>query len=116
MPENSLKVVKPQRWTGRILGTPVSLVLVFAIGEGVPNPSMLSLPERGMFIAWGVCLLGYFVAWRGEAAGAAMILGGMSAFYVMNSIGSGKIPGGIFPLFFLPGVLFLVCWIFDNKA
>ncbi len=110
MSDKSKKIIKALRWAARILGTLLFLlVLVFAIGEGVPNPSTLSLQERGMFLAWGLCLIGYLVAWRWERLATGMILGGMAAFYIMNYMEGGKFPGGIFPLFFLPGLLLLAC-------
>jgi len=117
MSDKSKKIVKALRWTGRILGILLFLlVLVFAIGEGAPNPFTQPFPANVQFFAWGLCLIGFLVAWRWERIATGMILGGMAAFYILNYMEGGKFPGGIFPLFFLPGVLFLVCWIFNNKA
>lgn len=117
MSEKSKRIVNVLRWTGRIVGTLLFLlVLIFAIGEGAPNPFTQPYPANVQFLAWGICLIGYLVAWRWERIATGMILGGMAAFYIMNYMEGGVFPGGIFPLFFLPGMLFLACRISDRKA
>jgi len=50
------------------------------------------------------------LAWKKEGLGGAMMVAGMIRFYSINFIGSGKFPDGwIFPIPYMPGILFLIC-------
>lgn len=99
------------RWIARITGSLLLfLLLAFLIGEGCPPIFGLPLPESLMLFAGIVVLLGILIAWKWEGVGGAMIVGGMLAFYAINHLVSGRFPGGALPLFYLPGILFLLCW------
>ena len=99
------------RWMARGIGVcMVGFFVVFVAGEGL-HPSLLSRSEVLMSVALFVALAGVVIAWRHEGLGGAMSVAGMLAFYLLNFTATGRWPGGfIFPLMFVPGLLFLACW------
>jgi len=100
------------RWIARILGIFIlGIFLLFLIGDGGMNPLRLSVTELLMTICLLIFMVGILVAWKQEGVGGAMMIGGMILFYLINFIGSAKFPGGwVFPLMFVPGILYLICW------
>lgn len=110
------KLILACRWIARILGICIlGIFVVFFIGEGGMNPFNLSITELLMTFCILIVLVGIPFAWKKEGLGGAMIVGGMILFYLINLISSGKFPGGwVFPIVFVPGILFLICW-FDEK-
>jgi hypothetical protein len=97
------------RWTARTLASGlVLLVAAIAVGHGLPNLSQATAPEALQFLAFAVILAGLLAGFRWEVLGGAAVLGGLAAFYAMNVAATGKVPGGAFPLFVIPGLLFLV--------
>ena len=91
------------------------LLLTFIIGEGGPNLFKLSIIELLQTLAGIVVLIGLLVAWRWEGIGGMMITGGIISFYALEYIASGKFPGGpVFPIFYLPGILFLICRVMSK--
>ena len=105
------------RWSARILGAfLVGLVLLFAIGEGLPHFAAINLHLGMMFVAQLLCLIGFIVLWRWELPGGVLALIGIAAFYGLNYAASGKFPGGwVFPLFFVPGILSVVASLLDGR-
>jgi hypothetical protein len=97
------------RWAARVTAALlVLLVATFAIGEGLPDPRRLSAPEAGTSLALLIVVLGLLAGFRWEALGGAAVLAGLAAIYVINLASVGKIPGGAFPLFAVPGLLYLI--------
>jgi len=73
------------RWAARVLGTLwCGLVVVFAIGEGMPSPSALPLPEQVAMAAAGLWILGCVMGWRWDAAAAAVILLASVVFHLIE--------------------------------
>jgi len=99
------------RWIARIMGLLiVGLFLLFMMGEGL-NPLRLNGIELPMSGALFLALAGMLLLWWWELLGGVMAVAGMIAFYSINFVASGRLPGGpVFPLCFVPGVLGLVCW------
>lgn len=78
----------PCRWTARILGTlEVLIIVLFAIGEGMPNPFAQPMAVQVGFLALGLVMMGILGAWRWELAGGIVSLLGWSLFVlaVMHS-------------------------------
>jgi hypothetical protein len=104
------------RWTARILGVLLlSVVVLLAIGEGMPNP--LTQPGRVQvgFLALALLLVGILVGWRWELAGGLMSLAGWFIF-VFAVCG---LPRGINPFMFalaLPGALYLASVLWRRYA
>ena len=96
-------------WISRIVGTLLFvLLIVFAIGEGVPNPMKQSLAVRiemlAMFIMWG----GLLIAWKSELIGGMLVLLGYTCFCGVEwQAPSIKFPFG---LFLFVGLLYIFSW------
>jgi hypothetical protein len=96
------------RWAARITAAALALMIAaFAIGEGAPNPFRASPTELAQHAAFLAVLVGLIAGFRWEALGGAVVLLGLSSFYLINFSASGRWPGGAFPLFAIPGVLYL---------
>ena len=71
------------RWTARILGTLLVLIIVLiAIGEGMPNPFTQPIPVQIGFLALALVMIGILGGWRWELAGGTVSLVGWSLFVV----------------------------------
>ena len=71
------------RWTARILGTLLVLIIVLiAIGEGMPNPFTQPIPVQIGFLALALVMIGILGGWRWELAGGTLSLVGWSLFVV----------------------------------
>ena len=78
------------RWGARILASLLAalvglIVIGHALGEeGLPNPFEqppgVAFELLGLFVSW----TGLIVAWKWEGIGAAMILGGMLVFHIVE--------------------------------
>jgi len=102
------------RWTARIIGTLLLLLIaVFAIGEGLPNPLILSPREILLFAAIAMMLVGLIVAWKWEGIGGLLILGGYIFFAVVNHGAPFNI---VFGPWLLTGLLYLACGLMKSKA
>lgn len=106
------------RWTARIVGTLIlAFVLLHVIGGGLPNVDNIAPRE---WLVWGgfvLSLVGFALLWKWELTGGIVAMGGIALFYAVNYALSGKFPGGwVFPLFFLPGLLSIVCWLTEPRA
>jgi hypothetical protein len=104
------------RWLARIAGAlMVVLFLVFLVGESLggdgPFPlGLLTLEEQIEMAALLAMAAGALLAWRWEAVGGALSLGGGLAFNVVESLGGGRVELVWFALVFVViGGLFLVC-------
>ena len=69
------------RWTARLLGCALlALVVLIAVGEGMPNPWTQPLLIQVGFLAMAVLMGGMVAAWRWELTGAAISLTGWCLF------------------------------------
>ena len=95
------------RWTARILGILLlSLIVLLAIGEGMPNPLTQPLEVQVGFLALGLLLIGILAGWRWELAGGLMSLAGWFIFVLGVCKPQRGINSFIFALA-LPGALYL---------
>ena len=71
------------RWIARILGTLLVLIIVLiAIGEGMPNPFTQPVRVQVGFLALALVMIGILGGWRWELAGGTLSLVGWSLFVV----------------------------------
>ena len=69
------------RWSARILGSLLLLVvLVIAVGEGVPNPLAQPLPVQLGFLGLALLVGGILVGWRWELPGGIISFTGWCVF------------------------------------
>jgi len=101
-------IAKILRWTARILGTLfVLLVLVFAVGEGLPRPSMLTPRDKMMFLALGLMLAGLVLAWKWAGRGGLLALAG---YLLFTAIGGARTVKSPFAAAGVAGCLHLLAW------
>jgi len=104
-------------WTPRVIGTLLFVMLiVFAIGEGIPNPMKQSLVVRIEMLAMFIMWFGLLIAWKSELIGGMLILLGYTSFRVVEwQAPSIKFPFG---LFLFVGLLYIFSWWSkkDNKS
>ena len=63
------------RWTARIIGTVLVLMIVLlAIGEGMPNPFTQPISVQVGFLALALVIIGILGGWRWELAGGTLSL------------------------------------------
>lgn len=107
-----LPVVRVVRWVARIVGSLlVMMVLAFMIGEGLPNPLVMSSIELATSLAFLIMIVGLLLAWRREGLGGALTVGGFLAFWALHIASSHRFGlGGPFPAFPVAGFLHLFCW------
>lgn len=104
-------------WTGRVTGLAlVLLVLVFAVGEGLPNPLRLPSSQVVSFACMFLALAGFLAGWISPRVGAALSLLGTAAFYVAQLVAWGRFPGRAIPLFWIPGLLYLAVVLMQVAA
>lgn len=105
------RLISILRWSSRITGlVQAGLIVLFAIGERF-DPRQLTLTTGVMSLALIAALAGMLLLWRWELVGGLVVLIGVTAFYIVNFVVSGKWPSGwILSLFFLSGVLAVVSW------
>jgi hypothetical protein len=71
------------RWTARIIGTLlVLMVVLIAIGEGMPNPFTQPMAVQIGFLALGLVMIGILAGWRWELEGGTLSLIGWGLFVV----------------------------------
>ncbi len=71
------------RWTARILGTLLTLmILLIAVGEGMPNPFTQPMSVQVGFLALALVMIGILAGWRWELAGGVVSLVGWGLFVV----------------------------------
>lgn len=95
------------RWTARIIGTLLVLTIVlFAIGEGMPNPFTQPMAVQVGFLALALIVIGILGAWRWELAGGTLSLVGWVLFAVAV-IHPAKRLNWFVSALALPGVLYV---------
>lgn len=78
------------RWIGRAIGLVlVTLLLIFAVGEGMPNPFSEPILVQVGFLALALILIGILAGWKWELSGGLISLFGWGLFVL--------VPGG-YPL------------------
>jgi len=99
------------RWIARVAGALlVMLVVVIAIGEGMPNPFTQPPAVPIGFLALAMILIGILAGWRWELAGGVLSLAGWCLF--IGSVVGLKHLNGFVLLLALPGILHLVgAWL-----
>ena len=102
------RMITVVRWIARVVGIALlGLIVVIAIGEGVPNPLRMSFQENLLGIGILAMLIGQIVAWRWEGIGSLLILGGFALFVTVNH---GVRLNVVFGPWLVTGLLYLVCW------
>lgn len=105
------------RWSARILGLAVVLLLVlFYLGEGIDLHSVAAREYIGfLFFPIGL-VLGIAVGWHDELIGGSISAGSTAAFYLIyGALLSGSImQGSAFLVFTIPGFLFLLHGLFSR--
>jgi hypothetical protein len=98
------------RWAARITSLLlIGLVVTIVIGHGgLPNIFSQPTSVQLEFVALGLMVLGLVVGWMREGLGGLLVLLGLSAFNAVELVVNGVPARGAFPLFAVPGVLFLV--------
>jgi hypothetical protein len=108
------RIVTVVRWTARTIGIALlGLIAVFAIGEGVPNPLVLSLRENLLSVVLLTMIVGQILAWKWEGLGSLLILGGFALFAIVNH---GVPLNVVFGPWLVTGLLYLICWWRKLKA
>ena len=106
------------RWTARVIGGLIlAFVVLHGISGGLPNVGGLAPGDGLLWVGFTLSLVGFALLWKWELTGGIVALGGIALFYAVHLILSGKFPGGwVFPLFFLPGCLSILCWLTERRA
>lgn len=108
------RIVAVVRWTARTIGIAIlGLIVVFAIGEGIPSPLAMSLRENLLSVALLPMIVGQIVAWRWEGVGGGLILFGFILFAIVNH---GVPLNIVFGPLLATGLLYLTCWWRKPKA
>jgi hypothetical protein len=96
------------RWTARLLGLLlVSVVVLIAVGQGIPNLFTQPVPVQLGFLALAFILGGILAGWRWELSGCLLSVSGWLLF-VAVAVGSLNRLNGFVLAFALPGVLYLL--------
>ena len=113
-----MQTIFVMRWAARALSLGLAALFVaFAIGEGLPPLTPLSLQSLSFgFLA--LCVVGLLVAWRFEVVGAALALVGGAAFFLNDFALSGfrSFPSGwVFPLLLAAPLLYVGVSVLEHK-
>src|SRR5690348_3499473 len=84
------------------------LVLVLAIGQGVPHPATQPPRVQIELASIALMLIGLAVGWRWALFGGLTALAGFLAFNAVEFSAHRHLAGGAFPLFMIPAALYLV--------
>ena len=107
---SSSRLPRLVHWAARITSLLLlGLVVVIVIGQGGPPNVFRQPPSVELeFAAMGLMLLGLMVGWVREGLGGLLVLLGLAAFNTVELAVNGRPALGAFPLFAVPGVLFLM--------
>jgi len=105
-------------WSARVTSLLLfGLVIVFVIGHGgPPNIIRQPTPVQLEFAALGLMLLGLVIAWAREGFGGLLVLLGLAAFNTVELTVNGRPALGAFPLFAVPGALFLLSALLRRRG
>ena len=106
------------RWAARVTGLLlIGLVGIIVIGHGgPPNVFRQPSPVQLEFAALGLMLLGLVVGWAREGLGGLLVLLGLAAFNAVELAVNGRPALGAFPLFAVPGALFLLSALLRRRG
>ena len=112
------------RWSTRILALLLFVLLTFLflgqqgwklIGQCIMSP--LRAQSLMTFALFFIAAPGLLIGWKREGLGSVMIVGGMALFYGINAAAVGRFPSGwVFPLLYVPGVLYGICGVADRLS
>ena len=81
MNAKSIVIAALCRWTARVIGTLlVLLIVMIGIGEGMPNPFTQPPAIQVGFFALALLMVGILAGWRWEFAGGVISLAGWCLF------------------------------------
>jgi hypothetical protein len=105
-------------WSARITSLFLfGLVIVIVIGQGgPPNIFRQPTPVQLEFAALGLMLLGLVIGWTREGLGGLFVLLGLGTFNAVELAVNGRPALGAFPLFAVPGALFLLSALLKRRA
>jgi len=118
---NGSKTLQVVRWIARIsAGFAAALILLIFIGEGLTEgfePLLhMSIRETLMMVAFIALWLGLLLGWKWELYGGLLTICGITAFYLVDYLFTGTLPGVLLPLIFAPpSLLFLYCGFQTRK-
>jgi hypothetical protein len=97
-------------WSARVTSLLLlGLVIATVNGHGgPPNVFGQPTPVQFEFAAMGLMLLGLLIGWVREGFGGLLVMLGLAAFNIVELAVNGRPALGAFPLFAVPGVLFLL--------
>jgi peptidoglycan/LPS O-acetylase OafA/YrhL len=106
------------RWAARVTSLLLfGLVMVIAVGQGgPPNPFRQPRPVQLEFAAMGLMLLGFIIGWVREGLGGLLVLLGLAGFNAVELAVNGRPALGAFPLFAVPGALFLLSALLGRRS
>jgi hypothetical protein len=105
-------------WAARVTSLLLfGLVVAITVGEGGP-PNFFGQPRPVQLesIALGLMLLGLVAGWVREGLGGLLVLLGLAAFNAVELVVNDRPALGAFPLFAVPGVLFLVSALLGRRG
>jgi len=118
---NEIKTFQVVRWIARVsAGFSAALILLFFIGEGLAEgfePLLhMTARETLMMVALIALWLGLLLGWKWELYGGLLTACGITAFYLVDYLFTGTLPGVLLPLIFaLPSLLFVYCGFRTRK-
>jgi len=114
---SSLPLARLVRWSARVTSLLLfGLVIVMVIGQGgPPNIFRQPIPVLLEFAAMGLMLLGLVIGWVREGLGGVLVLLGLAAFNGVELAVNSRPALGAFPLFAVPGALFLLSALLQRR-
>jgi hypothetical protein len=105
-------------WSARVTSLLLfGLVIVIVIGQGgPPNFFRQPTPVQLEFAALGLMLLGLVIGWVQEGLGGLLVLLGLATFNTVELSVNGRPALGAFPLFAVPGALFLLSALLRRRG
>jgi hypothetical protein len=105
-------------WSARVTSFLLfGLVIVFVFGNGGP-PNIVGQPTSVQleFAAMGLMLLGLLIGWVREGLGGLLVIVGLAAFNIVELAVNARPALGAFPLFAVPGILFLLSALLRSRT
>lgn len=110
-------LVPVTRWMARIVALALlAMVIAFYIGAGPPNYFNGPPTETMRHTAFLLTVLGLAIGWLWDGVGALLVLGGMIVFYSLEYSAHRHFPGGAFPFFWIPGVMWLTTLLLEERS
>jgi hypothetical protein len=105
-------------WSARVTSLLLfGLVIVLVVGQGGPHNILRQpTPVQFEFAAFGLMLLGLVVGWVREGLGGLLVLLSLAAFNAVELAVNGRPARGAFPLFAVPGALFLLSALLRHRG